>query len=97
MALAIPLADALLARSQVIGAHDLFVGIALGICAGSCLFLTAATSGPIIVRELEIAGLKGRDNQRVIILNTRTYLGVGLGSFVLILSAGLAYTWLSMQ
>lgn len=79
MAALLEVADVLTASFP---AEVVYVGLALSVCAGSSLFLTAATAGPLMQALVERAGLTGSDG-RPIRLGFREYLGVGaLGAAV---------------
>lgn len=69
-----------------------YVGLALSVCAGSCLFLTAATSGPLMQSLVERAGLRGTDGAPLR-FGFREYLGVGVLGFAVILAVALGRTW----
>lgn len=68
-----------------------YVGLALAVCAGSSLFLTAATAGPLMQSLTERAALSDRNGQ-AIRFGFREYLGVGLLGFVVILGVALLRT-----
>lgn len=61
-----------------------YVGLALGVCAGSSLFLTAATSGPLAQAIVERAGIITPDGQRLR-FGFSEFLPVGLIAFLIIL------------
>ena len=67
-----------------------YVGLALAVCAGSSLFLTAATSGPLAQSLTERAQLVGTDGQRVR-FGFMEFLPVGVLSFVLIEAVAIGY------
>lgn len=91
MAALLDVADAL-ARQHPREARDaLYVGLAMSVCAGSSLFLTAATAGPLTQSLIERAGLRGPDGEPLR-FGFREYLPVGLVAFALILSVGIAST-----
>jgi len=92
MALAIPLAGVITER--LADPHTLYIGIALGICSGSSLFLTAATAGPILQRELELAQIETRDSSLMARLNVQTYFQVGFVAWLLTLAAGILWALL---
>lgn len=73
--------------------EPIYVGLALAVCAGSSLFLTAATSGPLTQALVERAGLKALDGTPVR-FGFREFLPVGLVGFTVILLVGLVRTWL---
>ncbi len=68
-----------------------YVGLALSVCAGSSLFLTAATAGPLMQSLTERAALRGVDGEPLL-FGFREYLGVGLLGFVVILGVGIVRT-----
>lgn len=68
-----------------------YVGLALAVCAGSSLFLTAATAGPLAQALTERAELRDVDDQPLR-FGFVDFLPVGLLSFVLILAVALAYS-----
>ena len=90
-----PSMAALLEVAEVLARHFpsdvVYVGLALAVCAGSSLFLTAATAGPLLQGLVERAALTGVD-ERPIRLGFREYLGVGLIGFVLILGVAIGRT-----
>ena len=95
MALAMALAGTITGRLD--DPHSLYVGIALGICAGSCMFLTAATSGPILQRELDLAEIQPRDSDSPVRLNVQSYLATGLISWFIVLLASVSWTLLAVR
>lgn len=68
-----------------------YVGLALAVCAGSSLFLTAATAGPLMQSLTERAALSDHRGQ-AIRFGFREYLGVGLLGFTVILGVALLRT-----
>jgi Na+/H+ antiporter NhaD/arsenite permease-like protein len=68
-----------------------YVGLALSVCAGSSLFLTAATAGPLMQSLAERAGLRDVRGEPVR-FGFGEYLGVGLLGFVVILAVGIGRT-----
>jgi len=66
-----------------------FVGLALGVCAGSSLFLTAATSGPLAQAMTERARIVSSDGQPLR-FGFAEFLPIGLIAFVVILAMGIA-------
>jgi Na+/H+ antiporter NhaD/arsenite permease-like protein len=64
-----------------------YVGLALSVCAGSSLFLTAATSGPLAQALVERDDLRGADGRRLT-FGFRDFLPVGAVAFVVILACG---------
>lgn len=75
--------------------HVVYVGLALSVCAGSSLFLTAATSGPLAQSLTERAHLVGLDGKRVR-FGFAEFLPVGLVSFVIIEAVAIAYSLLGL-
>ncbi len=65
-----------------------YVGLALGVCAGSSLFLTAATSGPLAMALTERAAITA-DDGRPVRFGAIEYLPVGLTAFGIILVVAL--------
>jgi len=72
-----------------------YVGLALSVCAGSSLFLTAATSGPLSQALTERADLRDVDG-RPIRFGFFDFLPTGLLSFAIIQAVALAYAALAM-
>jgi Na+/H+ antiporter NhaD/arsenite permease-like protein len=70
--------------------HAVYVGLALSVCAGSSLFLTAATSGPMAQALAERAGLRDPDGVPLR-FGFREFLPVGLVSFSLIQAVAIAW------
>ncbi len=68
-----------------------YVGLALAVCAGSSLFLTAATAGPLMQSLAERAALRDVHGN-LVQFGFRDYLGVGLLGFAVILSVAIART-----
>ena len=66
-----------------------YVGLALAVCAGSSLFLTAATSGPLTQAMVERAGLRDRDGTPIR-FGFAEFLPIGLLSFGIILAIAVA-------
>lgn len=69
--------------------HAVYVGLALAVCAGSSLFLTAATSGPLTQAMVERAGLRDRDGT-TIHFGFAEFLPIGLLSFAIILGVAIS-------
>ncbi len=67
-----------------------YVGLALSVCAGSSLFLTAATSGPLAQALTERAQLRDPDG-RLIRFGFMQFLPAGLLSFAVIQAVGLVW------
>lgn len=74
--------------------HVVYVGLALAVCAGSSLFLTAATSGPMAQALTERAELRDSRGQ-ILRFGFLEFLPVGVLSFVLIEGTALVYGWLA--
>jgi len=70
-----------------------YVGLALSVCAGSSLFLTAATSGPMAQMMTERADLRDEHGKQVR-FGFFEFLPVGLWGFTIILLVGVAYSLL---
>lgn len=66
-----------------------YVGLALSVCAGSSLFLTAATSGPLAQSLVDRAGLRDAHGGPLS-FGFREFVPVGVVAFVVILSVGIA-------
>lgn len=73
-----------------------YVGLALSVCAGSSLFLTAATSGPMAQALTERAGLLDARGQPLR-FGFFEFLPVGLLSFGLIQAVGIAWVLLAVN
>lgn len=69
-----------------------YVGLAMSVCAGSSLFLTAATAGPLTQALTERAGLRVEGGAPAR-FGFFQFLPVGLLGFSIILATGLAFTW----
>lgn len=76
--------------------ESVYVGLALAVCAGSSLALTAATAGPLMQSLVERAQLRGIDG-KPIRFGFNEYLPVGLLGFSLILGVAIARTLWSIQ
>jgi Na+/H+ antiporter NhaD/arsenite permease-like protein len=73
----------------------IYVGLAMSVCAGSSLFLTAATSGPLTQSLTERAGLRvGADE--VARFGFFEFAPVGVVGFVVTLATGLAFVWVAL-
>lgn len=74
-----------------------YVGLALAVCAGSSLLLTAATSGPLAQMLVERADLTDADG-RPLRFDARGFLRVGVVSFLGILAVALAFAsaWVAL-
>jgi len=66
-----------------------YVGLAMGVCAGSSLFLTAATVGPLAQAMTERAGIIASDG-RPLRFGFAEFLPIGLLAFAVILTVGIA-------
>lgn len=66
-----------------------YVGLAMGVCAGSSLFLTAATSGPLAQAMTERAGIITADG-RPLRFGFAEFLPIGLLAFAVILAMAIA-------
>jgi Na+/H+ antiporter NhaD/arsenite permease-like protein len=76
--------------------NAVYVGLALGVCAGSSLFTTAATSGPLAQALTERADL--RDAQgRPLRFGFVEFLPVGILSFVVIEAIAIGYCLLAVR
>jgi Na+/H+ antiporter NhaD/arsenite permease-like protein len=72
-----------------------YVGLAFGVCAGSSLLLTAATSGPLAQSLVERAAIVDDQGRRVR-FTFQAFLPVGALSFCVILACGLvAAVWIA--
>jgi Na+/H+ antiporter NhaD/arsenite permease-like protein len=72
-----------------LGPSAVYLGLAFGVCAGSSLFLTAATSGPLAQSMVERAGLTDGAGRRLD-LSFASFVPVGLLAFTVILAVGIA-------
>lgn len=72
-------------------AEPIYIGLALSVCAGSSLFLTAATSGPLTQSLVERARLKDQSGARIL-FGFSQFLPVGLVGFLVILSVNIIRT-----
>lgn len=88
MAALLEVADAL---ATTLPPAAVYVGLALSVCAGSSLFLTAATSGPMAQALTERARLRGRGGE-AIRFGFAEFLPVGLLSFGTILAIGIGWS-----
>jgi Na+/H+ antiporter NhaD/arsenite permease-like protein len=75
--------------------HAVYVGLALAVCAGSSLFLTAATSGPMAQALTERAELRDGDG-RSLRFGFREFLPVGLLAFAIIQTLAVAWALLAV-
>lgn len=74
----------------------IYVGLALAVCAGSSLFLTAATSGPLTQALVERSRLLDREG-RPLRFGFREFLPVGLTGFGIILAVAVLRTLWALQ
>lgn len=65
-----------------------YVGLAMSVCAGSSLFLTAATSGPLAQAMVDRADLRDQSGSRLL-FGFREFVPVGIVSFTVILGVGI--------
>lgn len=72
-----------------------YVGLALSVCAGSSLFLTAATSGPLAQALTERADLRDLDGRRIR-FGFFEFLPIGVLSFSVIQAVAIAYALLTV-
>ena len=70
-----------------------YVGLAMSVCAGSSLFLTAATSGPLAQGLTERAALRDADGVPIR-FDFMDFVPVGALGFALTLGVGLAFAWI---
>ncbi len=81
--------------AQRLPGSAVYVGLALSVCAGSSLFLTAATSGPLaqaLTERAELRDIEGRPLR----FGFFDFLPVGLLSFAIIQATALGYVGLSV-
>ncbi len=74
--------------------HAVYVGLALAVCAGSSLFLTAATAGPLAQALTERAQV--RVGAGVATFGFFDYAPVGLVGYAVTLATGLGFVWASI-
>ena len=95
VAVFLPSMAALLPVAEVLATDHppeaIYVGLALSVCAGSSLFLTAATAGPLTQALVERAGLRGEDGAPID-LGFFRFAPVGLLGFGVTLAVGLVAT-----
>lgn len=72
-------------------AEPIYIGLALSVCAGSSLFLTAATSGPLTQSLVERSGLRDPSGEKVRFGFTQ-FVPVGLLGFAVILLVNIVRT-----
>ena len=90
MAALLPVATVL---TRFLPSEPVYVGLALAVCAGSSLFITAATSGVLAQEQVQASGLITQEGHRVQFGFLR-FLPYGAMSFCIILSAGIGYVLL---
>lgn len=93
MASLLEVADAL---ARVHPPNAVYVGLALGVCAGSSLFTTAATSGPLAQALTERADLRDADGNPLR-FGFVEFLPVGILSFVVIETIAVGYCLLAVR
>jgi Na+/H+ antiporter NhaD/arsenite permease-like protein len=93
MAALLEVADALV---RVHPPNAVYVGLALGVCAGSSLFTTAATSGPLAQALTERADLRDSEG-RQLRFGFVEFLPVGLLSFVVIEAVAITYCLVTVR
>lgn len=74
--------------TDTVPSEAVYVGLAFGVCAGSSLLLTAATSGPLAQSLVDRAAIAD-DQGRPLRFSFQGFLPVGLLSFAVILGVGL--------
>lgn len=84
------------ALAKVHPPNAVYVGLALGVCAGSSLFTTAATSGPLAQALTERAGLRDAEG-RPLRFGFVEFLPVGILSFVVIEAVAIGYCLLAVR
>ncbi|WP_437284271.1 SLC13 family permease [Sorangium sp. So ce406] len=92
MAALLEVAESLAAR---LPGPAVYVGLALSVCAGSSLFLTAATSGPLAQALTERADLRDADGEPIR-FGFFDFLPAGLLSFSVIQAVAIAYALLAL-
>jgi Na+/H+ antiporter NhaD/arsenite permease-like protein len=93
MAALLEVADALV---RVHPPNAVYVGLALGVCAGSSLFTTAATSGPLAQALTERADLRDSEGQKLR-FGFVEFLPVGILSFVIIEAVAIGYCLITVH
>ena len=71
--------------------EPIYIGLALAVCAGSSLFLTAATAGPLTQALVERAGLHDAAGGKIH-FGFREFMPIGLLGFGVILAVAIART-----
>ncbi len=92
MAALLPLAERMTAY---VPSDIVYVSLALSVCAGSSLFLTAATSGPLAQCQVESAAVLN-ENDKVMQFGFFEFLRYGLVSFLIILGGAISFALLSI-
>lgn len=87
MAALLDVADSL---ARELPPHAVYVGLALAVCAGSSLFLTAATSGPLAQAITERANLRDPEG-RQLRFGFFEFLPAGIASFCVIEAVAIGY------
>lgn len=87
MAALLPVADVL---TEYLPPEPVYVGLALAVCAGSSLFITAATSGVLAQEYVDASGMATNDGRRAS-FGFLQFLPYGALSFMIILTSGIAY------
>jgi Na+/H+ antiporter NhaD/arsenite permease-like protein len=82
--------------AETLPPHAVYVGLALSVCAGSSLFLTAATSGPLAQSLVERAELRAPDGTPLR-FGFREFLPVGLAAFAVIQGTALLWALLAAR
>ncbi|MDP1827494.1 MAG: SLC13 family permease [Archangium sp.] len=77
-------------------AEPIYIGLALSVCAGSSLFLTAATSGPLTQSLVERSKLRDLKGERIRFGFTE-FLPVGLLGFMVILLVNIGRTLWALE
>lgn len=85
------LLDVAASLAKVLPPTAVYVGLALAVCAGSSLFLTAATSGPMAQILTERANLRDERGNPVR-FGFFEFLPVGIVGFTIILAVGIVYS-----
>ncbi len=75
--------------------HTVYVGLALSVCAGSSLFLTAATAGPLAQSLTERAALLTPTGERIR-FGFAEFLPVGLVCYAIIEAVAIGYALVSL-
>jgi len=91
MAALLPLADKMTAY---VPADSVYVGLALSVCAGSSLFLTAATSGPLAQCQVEAAQLP-RDDGGTAAFDFLHFVPRGIVAFAIIQAGAIVFVLLT--